>query len=107
VPSPADHAELVELLDRYLSGEHSRQLVGEIEGIVLQSFQDADWSDEVGTSLALYSPADYETQYVDDPELEGIFKDCAPGSKRSGSGCLPERWPSRAFTSLRRLCLLR
>jgi len=74
VPSPTDRAELVELVDRYLSGEHSRRLVGEIEGIVLQSFHDADWSDEVGAALALYSPADHGTQYLDDAELEVILR---------------------------------
>jgi hypothetical protein len=73
VPS-TDHAALVELIDRYLSGERSRQLVGEIEGIVLQSFQDADWSDEVGTALALYSPADRDVHYVDDAKLEQILR---------------------------------
>jgi hypothetical protein len=74
VPSPTDRAELAEFVDRYLSGEHSRQLVSEIEGMVLQSFQDADWSDEVGTALALYSPADHDAQYVNDAQLEVILR---------------------------------
>jgi hypothetical protein len=74
VASPTDRAELVELVDRYLSGEHSRQLVGDIEGIVLQSFQNADWSDEVGTALALYSPADPDTEYLNDAQLEVILR---------------------------------
>jgi hypothetical protein len=73
VPS-TDQAVLIELIDRYLSGEHSRQLVGQIEGIVIQSFQDADWYDEVGTALALYSPADQDPQYVDDGELELLLR---------------------------------
>jgi hypothetical protein len=73
VPS-ADHAILVDLIDRYLSGERSRHLVVEIEGIVLESFQDADWSDEVGYALALYSPADRDAQYVDDGEMEQVLR---------------------------------
>ena len=51
-----NRATLVELIDRYWSGDHSRLLVSEIEGIVVQSFQDADWYDEVGEALALYAP---------------------------------------------------
>jgi hypothetical protein len=73
VPS-TDQAVLIELIDRYLSGEHSRQLVGAIEGIVIQSFQDADWYDEVGTALALYSPTDHNAHYVEDDELEQILR---------------------------------
>jgi hypothetical protein len=73
VPS-TDQAALIELLDRYLSGDHSRQLVGAIEGIIIESFQDADWYDEVGTALALYSPADHDAHYVDDDELEQILR---------------------------------
>jgi len=74
----ADQDVLIELIDRYLSGEHSRQLVGEIEGIVIQSFQDADWYDQVGTALALYSPADHDAH---DVELEQILRSCAPSSR--------------------------
>jgi hypothetical protein len=73
VPS-TDQAALIELLDRYLSGDHSRQLVGAIEGIIIESFQDADWYDEVGTALALYSPADHDVHYVDGDELEQILR---------------------------------
>jgi hypothetical protein len=73
VPS-TDRAALIELIDLYLSGEHSRHLVGEIEGIILRSFQDTDWSDEVGTALALYSPAERDAQYVDDGELQQILR---------------------------------
>jgi hypothetical protein len=69
-----DQDVLIELIDRYLSGEHSRQLVSEIEGIVIQSFQDADWYDEVGTALALYSPGDHDAHYVDGAELEQILR---------------------------------
>jgi hypothetical protein len=68
-----NRATLVELIDRYLSGDHSRLLVSEIEGIVVQSFQNADWYDEVGEALALYAPGQPQPS-VDDSELDPILR---------------------------------
>jgi hypothetical protein len=72
VTPTADDA-LIHLIDRYLSGEHSRELVSEIEGIVIESFQHALWYDDVGEALALYSPGQ-ELPYLDDNDLEPILR---------------------------------
>ena len=72
--SSQDREALIQLIDRYLAGERSRPVVSEIEGIVIQSFQDANWYDEVGEALALYAPAETGAQYLDDSDLEPILR---------------------------------
>jgi len=62
------------MIDRFLAGDHSRALVNEIEGVVIQSFQSADWYDDVGTALALYAPAERSGEYVHTAELEPILR---------------------------------
>src|SRR5436190_1850499 len=54
----AETAALTEMIDRFLAGDHSRDFAKQIEGLVVQSFQDAEWYDEVGLALALYAPAE-------------------------------------------------
>ena len=66
-------AELIHLIDRYLSGEHSGRLVSEIEGIVIESFQNAEWYDDVGEALALYAPGQGQP-YLDDNDLKPILR---------------------------------
>jgi hypothetical protein len=69
-----EQAALVQMIDRFLSGDHSRALVNEIEGVVTQSFQSADWYDDVGTALALYAPAERSGEYVLAAEPERILR---------------------------------
>jgi hypothetical protein len=58
--SASERAELVTLIDRFLSGEdQSLALANEIEGQlrgVLASFSDTEWFDEAELALALYRP---------------------------------------------------
>ena len=66
--------DLVKLIDQFLSGDHSRRLASEIEGVVVQRYQNADWCDEVGTALALYAPGERGAHYVDESELEATLR---------------------------------
>jgi hypothetical protein len=63
-------SDLLKVIDRFLSGDHSRRLADEIEGIVIERYKDADCYDEVGTALALYAPGERGGPYVDASELE-------------------------------------
>ena len=66
--------DLVRLIDQFLSGDHSRRLASEIEGVVVQEYQDADWYDEVGTALASYAPGERGAHYVDEAGLEATLR---------------------------------
>jgi hypothetical protein len=64
-----DAADLLKLIDCFIAGpDRSRQLADEIEGIVIQCFQEATWFDDVSTALAQFSPGGDE-HYFDEQAL--------------------------------------
>lgn len=45
------------LIDAFVTGrDQSKQLAGQIEGLVLECFADEPWFDEVSLALAQYAP---------------------------------------------------
>ena len=72
VTSPQDRI-LLTLVERYLAGDRSPQVLGEIEGVVVQSFQEAEWYDEVSEALSLYAPGELRPPYTDDGDIEDVL----------------------------------
>jgi hypothetical protein len=48
--------ELRQMLSAYLDGRQNKAFVSEIEGLVIEGFQDEAWFDEVSEDLALFLP---------------------------------------------------
>ncbi len=70
----SDADELLRLLEQFIGGaDRSRRLVDEIEGIVIECFQDESWFEDVSTSLAQYVPGGGE-HYFDEKALAAELK---------------------------------
>lgn len=69
-----EQVALIEMIDRFLGGDHSRDLVKRIEEACVQSFRDTEWYDEVELALALYAPGERRPEYVDAVQLERILR---------------------------------
>jgi hypothetical protein len=63
--------ELLTLIERFVSGDNrSLQLVGEMEGLVLEFFSDEPWFDDVSLALAQYAPGGGQN-YLGEADLAG------------------------------------
>lgn len=60
--------ELRQMLTAYLDGRRDKAFVSEIEGLVIEGFQDEAWFDEVSEDLALFVPGG-GTYYLDEAAL--------------------------------------
>lgn len=75
--------KLQELIEKFLSSHGPPSLADEIEGLILESFHDREEFDDLGESLALYSPGGGK-QYVDTPELKARLKEALVMLERQG-----------------------
>ena len=56
------------MLSAYLDGRQDKAFVSQIEGLVIEGFQDEAWFDEVSEDLALFVPGG-GTYYLDEEAL--------------------------------------
>ncbi len=67
--SRRDAADLLRLIERFVDGgERTKSVAAEIEGLVIECFQDEPWFDEVSEALALFVPGG-STPYLDESAL--------------------------------------
>ncbi len=84
-----DSQDLVELIDRFICGDGLlKALAADIEGIVVECFQDEPWFDEASEALAMFVPSG-TTPYVDERSLSAtlrfVAKDVRSRSLAGGS----------------------
>lgn len=63
-----DARELSELIQRFLDGEQTEAVAPDIEGLVIECFQDEPWFEEASEALALFAPGG-STPYLDEAGL--------------------------------------
>ena len=64
-----DVLDLLEMIRRYIDeGERTKVLAAEIEGLVLECFQDEPWFDDLSEALALFVPGG-SSPYIDETAL--------------------------------------
>ena len=64
-----DVLDLLEMIRRYIDeGERTKVLAAEIEGLVLECFQDEPWFDDLSEALALFVPGG-SSPYIDEAAL--------------------------------------
>ncbi len=66
-----DVVDLLHLIERFVDGgEQTKAIAAEIEGLVIECFQEEAWFDEVSEALALFVPGG-STPYLDESGLAG------------------------------------
>jgi hypothetical protein len=66
-----DVVDLLGLIERFVDGdEQTKPVAAEIEGLVIECFQDEPWFDDVSEALALFVPGG-STPYLDESALAG------------------------------------
>ena len=67
-------AELQRLIDMFLRcGRQDKDFVAEIEGLIIEGFQDEEWFDEVSEELSLFVPGG-GTYYIDEADLARVLR---------------------------------
>ncbi|MCZ7627612.1 MAG: hypothetical protein M5U19_00205 [Microthrixaceae bacterium] len=64
-----DVQDLLELIRRFVDGsDRTKSVAADIEGLVIECFQDEAWFEELSESLALFVPGG-STPYIDEDQL--------------------------------------
>jgi len=64
-----DVLDLLQLIEQFVNGgEPTKAIAAEIEGLVIECFQDEPWFDDVSEALALFVPGG-STPYLDESAL--------------------------------------
>lgn len=70
-----DAQDLLAMIERFVDcGERTKSLAAEIEGLVIECFQDESWFDDASEALALFVPGG-STPYLDEA---GLARELAP-----------------------------
>jgi hypothetical protein len=60
--SRRDVLDLLRLVERFVDGgEQTKSVAAEIEGLVIECFQDEPWFDDVSEALALFVPRRFDS----------------------------------------------
>ena len=64
-----DAQDLLQLIERFVErGERTKSMAAEIEGLVIECFQDEPWFEDVSEALALFVPGG-STPYLNEAAL--------------------------------------
>jgi hypothetical protein len=64
-----DVQDLLELIRRFVDGsDRTKSVAADIEGLVIECFQDEPWFEEASEALALFVPGG-STPYIDEDQL--------------------------------------
>lgn len=64
-----DAQDLLELIEQFVDrGDRTKSVAAEIEGLVVECFQDEPWFDEASEALALFVPGG-SRPYIDEDQL--------------------------------------
>lgn len=77
--------ELRQMLSAYLDGRQDKAFVSEIEGLVIEGFQDEAWFYEVSEDLALFVPGG-GTYYLDEEALAVTLRTLLKRLSDAGGG---------------------
>ncbi|MEX0847231.1 MAG: hypothetical protein WD023_05575 [Ilumatobacteraceae bacterium] len=72
-----DCVDLLERITRFVSGETTKELVDDIEGIVLECFREEEWADQLIWVLSCFEPGGGE-HYYDEREVATELAAVAP-----------------------------
>lgn len=75
-----DVEDLLRLPERFVDGERTKPVADEIEGLIVNCFQDEPWFDDTSYALALFVPGG-TTPYIDQSGLARELAHLAAGLK--------------------------